>query len=68
MPLTNTGGKVTNATELPMMEVADGHYVGTWTAPYGSSADGARIEVRVVDSYKNETRQIAKGKIFVNVE
>lgn len=68
MPLTSTGGEVTNATELPMMEMSDGHYVGYWTAPYGSRVDGARLEVKVVDSFKNETRQIAEGKIYVNIE
>src|SRR5699024_3499693 len=32
MPLTNTGIHQ-NATELPMMEMEDGRYVGYWTAP-----------------------------------
>ncbi|WP_205317705.1 S8 family serine peptidase [Oceanobacillus zhaokaii] len=65
MPLTNT---VQNATELPMMETADGHYVGYWTATSNAHAKGAVIEVKAVDSFGNETRAQAKGKLFINVE
>lgn len=66
MPLTNTG-QVANATELPMMETSDGHYVGYWTATSNVVADGAAIEVKAVDSFDNETRQVAAGKLFINV-
>lgn len=65
MPLTNT---TANATELPMMETEDGHYVGYWTATSNSYAEGAVIEVKVTDSYGNETREQADGKLFINVE
>nr|WP_281271826.1 S8 family serine peptidase [Oceanobacillus chungangensis] len=65
MPLTNT---VQNATELPMIETADGHYVGYWTATSNAFAKGAVIEVKAVDSFGNETRAEAKGKLFINVE
>ncbi|MHC8515660.1 S8 family serine peptidase [Sporosarcina sp. ITBMC105] len=70
MPLTNVGGRneVTNATELPVSEVAPGKYVGYWTAPLGVTADGARIEVKVVDNFGNEARKVADGKLFINVE
>ncbi|WP_075617726.1 S8 family peptidase [Paenisporosarcina indica] len=68
MPLTNVRGKVQNATELPMMEQGNGHYVGYWTVPFGTMADGASIEVKVVDDYNNETRQIAKGKLYINIQ
>ncbi|TQR16590.1 S8 family peptidase [Psychrobacillus vulpis] len=67
MPLTNVGGQVQNATELPMMELANGHYVGYWTVPYGTVADGAVIEVKAVDNFNNETRQKAAGKLYINV-
>lgn len=67
MPLTNVGGQVQNATELPMMEQANGHYVGYWTVPAETVANGAVIEVKVVDSFNNETRQKAAGKLFINV-
>ncbi|WP_282570723.1 S8 family peptidase [Sporosarcina sp. NCCP-2222] len=66
MPLTDVGSDISNATELPMREVTPGHYVGYWTAPLGVIAKGGQIEVKVVDSFGNETRQTAKGKIFVN--
>lgn len=66
MPLTNVG-QVTNATELPMMEQGNGHYVGYWTVPADTVANGAVIEVKVVDEFANETRQKATGKLFVNV-
>ncbi|OMC87550.1 peptidase S8 [Viridibacillus arenosi] len=68
MPLTNVNGQIQNATELPMSEQADGHYVGYWTVPSGTVAKGAVIEVKAVDNFKNETRQEAKGKLYINVE
>ncbi|EQB37268.1 hypothetical protein M948_01665 [Virgibacillus sp. CM-4] len=64
MPLTNT---VTNATELPMMETSEGHYVGYWTATSNVVAEGAVIEVKVEDDYGNETREQAEGKLYINV-
>ena len=67
MPLTDVGAKIQNATELPMMEQSDGHYVGYWTAPKGTVAKGAVIEVKAVDSFKNETRKTAAGKLNINV-
>ncbi len=67
MPLTNTGAKhLANATELPMMEITEGHYIGYWTVPKDTVANGAKIEVKVVDSYGNETRQLANGKLYLN--
>lgn len=68
MPLTNLGGQLQNATELPMMEVGSGHYVGYYTVPYGTVADGAQIEVKAVDSFGNETRELAAGKLYINVK
>ncbi|MHA6252309.1 S8 family serine peptidase [Oceanobacillus sp. CAU 1775] len=65
MPLTNM---TTNATELPMMETEEGHYVGYWTAISNVSAKGAVIEVKVVDAYGNEARKQADGKLFINIE
>nr|WP_304608895.1 S8 family peptidase [Planomicrobium sp. YIM 101495] len=62
MPLTN----VSNATELPVMEVAPGHYVGYWTVPHGTVANGAAVEAKVVDSFGNETRKAAEGKLYIN--
>lgn len=68
MPLTDLGGQVQNATELPMTEQLDGHYVGYWTVPKGIVANGAVIEVKAIDSFKNETRQTAAGKLYINVK
>lgn len=64
MPLI--GPTLTNATELPLIEVADGQYVGYWTVPQHAFADGARIEVIVRDEFNNESREIADGKLFIN--
>ncbi|KQL37290.1 S8 family peptidase [Psychrobacillus sp. FJAT-21963] len=66
MPLTNVGD-VQNATELPMMEQSNGHYVGYWTVPADTVANGAVIEVKAVDSFENETRERAAGKLYINV-
>src|SRR5699024_11135692 len=49
MPLTNNSRQIANATELPMMEIGEGHYVGYWTVPLGVQADGAVVEVKAVD-------------------
>lgn len=68
MPLTDFGAQVQNATELPMMEQSDGHYVGYYTATKGTVAKGAVIEVKAVDSFKNETRQTATGKLYINIK
>jgi len=65
MPLTNLV-TLSNATELPMMEVSPGHYVGYYTATKDMKAEGARVEVKVQDAYGNETRQLAEGKLFIN--
>src|SRR5699024_670763 len=68
MPLTNNSKQIANATELPMMEIGEGHYVGYWTVPIGVRADGAVVEVKAVDSYQNETRKEAEGKLFINLD
>jgi bacillopeptidase F len=67
MPLTNIA-QVSNATELPMREVSPGYYVGYYTATKDMVADGAVIEVKGVDSYGNEARKTADGKLFINVK
>lgn len=66
MPLTDLTG-VENATELPMMETADGHYVGYYTAT-NIKASGAEIEVKAKDSFGNETRKRAPGKLYINTK
>ncbi|MGG0656512.1 S8 family serine peptidase [Rummeliibacillus pycnus] len=67
MPLTNVNDTAQNATELPMSEESAGHYVGYWTVPDGTVADGAVIEVKAVDSFKNETLKKAAGKLYINL-
>lgn len=67
MPLTNLG-IARNVTELPMMETSPGNYVGFYTATSNVVADGAVIEVKVVDDFKNTTREQAEGKLYLNVE
>ncbi len=62
MPLTFG---VQNATELPMMEMEDGHYIGYWTAPKGLEAEGAVIQVKATDEFGNQTLKQAEGKITV---
>lgn len=68
MPLTNNSKQIANATELPMMEEGEGHYVGYWTVPKDVHADGAIVEVKVVDDYDNEVRQETEGKLFINMD
>ncbi|MGM7700842.1 S8 family serine peptidase [Pseudalkalibacillus sp. Hm43] len=69
MPLTNMGmGMVQNATELPMMEMSPGYYVGYYTATSNVVADGAVVEVVARDDYGNETEEIAAGKLYINTE
>ncbi len=64
MPLTN----IQNATELPMREMSEGYYVGYWTATSSVKAEGAEIEVKVVDDFGNETRELAEGKLNINID
>ncbi|MGD6941435.1 S8 family serine peptidase [Cytobacillus gottheilii] len=66
MPLTNAGAQLSNATELPMMETSDGHYVGYYTATSNVKAPGAEIEVKITDDYGNESREVADGKLWIN--
>nr|WP_090085049.1 S8 family peptidase [Lentibacillus persicus] len=68
MPLTNSRAQIDNVTELPMMEMSDGQYVGYWTATNNVVAEGAAIEVKVVDDFGNETRKTAEGKLFINTD
>ncbi|WP_051030936.1 S8 family serine peptidase [Robertmurraya massiliosenegalensis] len=63
MPLTDFG--IQNATELPMMETSDGHYIGYWTVPNKVEGNGAVIEVTVTDSFGNVTRERAEGKLNI---
>ncbi|MEK5520620.1 S8 family serine peptidase [Heyndrickxia sp. FSL W8-0423] len=63
MPLTNVSSD--NATELPMMETSSGHYVGYWTVPNGTKADGAVVEVKVKDDYGNVGTKLASGKLYI---
>ncbi|MBS4174443.1 S8 family peptidase [Bacillus sp. FJAT-49736] len=64
MPLTNVPSS-DNATELPMMETSAGHYVGYWTVPSKTKADGAVVEVKVVDDYSNVSTKLAAGKLYI---
>jgi bacillopeptidase F len=69
MPLTQTKVlQASNVTELPMMEVSPGYYVGYYTATKDMVAAGAVIEVKAVDSYGNEARKTADGKLYINVK
>ncbi|HEY4602222.1 MAG TPA: S8 family serine peptidase [Cerasibacillus sp.] len=67
LPLANLSS-TDNPVELPMMEVSPGKYVGYWTVPKGVQANGGQIEVKVKDSFGNESRKKAEGKLFINVE
>ncbi|MFD1019107.1 S8 family serine peptidase [Thalassobacillus hwangdonensis] len=64
MPLVN----LSNANDLPMMEVSPGHYVGYWTATSNLVAEGAEINVKTMDDYGNMAQQAAEGKLFINTE
>ena len=67
MPLTQTKSVTAdNATELPMTEVTPGYYVGYYTATKDMKAAGAVVEVKAVDSFGNEARQTAAGKLYIN--
>ncbi|MBS4191984.1 S8 family serine peptidase [Bacillus sp. FJAT-49705] len=55
------------SAEIVLIEQGEGHYVGTWTAPK-EKFNGAEIEVVMRDDYGNESRQIATGKVYVNVK
>ncbi|WP_412675034.1 hypothetical protein [Bacillus amyloliquefaciens] len=66
LPLTNARAGSQNATELPLREISPGRYESYWTATSSIKASGAKIDVIVRDDYGNETRQTAKGKLYIN--
>ncbi|MFD1609698.1 S8 family serine peptidase [Oceanobacillus luteolus] len=66
LPLTNLGVQTTNVTELPLMEITRGKYVGYYTVTDNVYAEGAVIEVKAVDEFGNETRKQAEGRLFIN--
>lgn len=67
-PLGNTlFAKTSSITELPMMEMEDGHYVGFWTVPSDWAAKEGEIRVMVSDNYGNESEKVADGKLLINV-
>ncbi|MGM0846316.1 MAG: S8 family serine peptidase [Bacillota bacterium] len=68
MPLTNTRSAVTNATELPMMETSEGHYVGYYTATSNVKAPGAVVEVKISDEFGNVSTKRAEGKLYINAK
>lgn len=68
MPLTNPFIFLSNPTELPLMETSAGHYEGYWTASQKAYAEGAVIEVRVLDDYGNQTYSRTDGRLFINLE
>ncbi len=66
LPLTNLGLQTTNVTELPLMEITRGKYVGYYTVTDNVYGEGAVIEVKAVDGFGNETRKQAEGRLFIN--
>lgn len=60
--------QTTSVNELPMMEVEPGRYVGYYTATDNVKVSGAIVEVKAIDSFGNETRKQATGKLFINVD
>lgn len=70
MPLTNlpSGGRQQNVNELPMQEQEPGYYVGYYTATSNVVAPGAEVEVIARDSFGNESRALAEGKLFINAD
>lgn len=65
MPLTNVRSA---STELPLLEVDEGQYVGYWTATSNVVAEGAEIQVNVVDQEGNSNSKTAEGTLDINVE
>src|SRR5699024_1737719 len=66
MPLIDGIRQVGLPSELPMMEMADGHYVGYWTAPMTTTGSEARIQVKGLDTSDNEVVEEAEGRLFIN--
>ncbi|MGP4062849.1 S8 family serine peptidase [Halobacillus sp. H74] len=68
MPLTNFSIFSDQATELPMMEMGEGHYVGYWTATSNLEVEGAEIVVKAEDAFGNVAEEAAEGKLYINQE
>ncbi len=67
LPSAYATATATSSAEIVLIEQGEGHYVGTWTAPK-EKFSGAEIELVMRDDYGNESRQIATGKVYVNVK
>jgi bacillopeptidase F len=68
MPIADGSSQIASPTEIKMTEVSSGYYVGYYTATNKVVANGATIEVKAIDSYGNESRKVATGKLYINVK
>jgi len=58
-------GTMAESIGLPMEEVEEGLYVGTWTAPEGMEAYDMPVEVIYISPYGNMLRRVAEGRVTV---
>src|SRR5699024_8183620 len=66
MPLIEGIRQVGLPSELPKQEMADGHYVGYWTAPMTTKGSEARNQMKGLDTSDNEVVEEAEGRLFIN--
>src|SRR5690606_39015626 len=50
---------------IPMEEVEEGFYVGTWTVPEGVAATGLYVQVVYLDPYGHEVTALAEGRVTI---
>ena len=61
LPFENT----TETIGIPMEEVEEGLYVGTWNVPEGIAATDLQVQVVYVDEYGYEIYAIAEGRVTI---
>src|SRR5699024_9580914 len=66
MPLLDGIRQVSLPTELPMMEMSDGHYVGYCTALLNTTRSEGSNQVKRMHTSGNELIKDAGGRVFSN--
>jgi len=50
---------------IPVEEISDGLYEGTWTVPEGVAATGLQVQIIYTDPYGNEVVALAAGRVTI---
>lgn len=66
MPQGKASTQSEDVHDLPMIEVAEGHYVGYYTVTKNVSISGGTVQVTATDAFGNTVTEVAEGKLYFN--